>query len=72
MLNSSLNFENKLYLISDGIAKTQDIMSRECEMKEQTVSIEEEILPGSTAEDTVYVQGENMKMESKPKTTTNL
>lgn len=41
-------------------------------MKEQTVSIEEEILPGSTAEDTVYVQGENMKMERKPKTTTNL
>ena len=32
-------------------------------MKEETVSIKKEILPGSTVEDTctVYVQGENMK-----------
>jgi len=39
----------------------------EFEMKEETVSIKVEILPGSTVEDTctVYVQGEDMKMESK-------
>ena len=36
-------------------------------MKEETVSIKVEILPGSTVEDTctVYVQGKDMKMESK-------
>ena len=35
-------------------------------MKEETVSIKKEILPGSTVEDTctVYVQGENMKTGS--------
>ena len=34
-------------------------------MKEETVSIKEEILPGSTVEDTctVYVQGESIKRE---------
>ena len=36
-------------------------------MKEETVSIKVEILPGSTVEDSciVYVQGKDMKMESK-------
>ena len=46
---------------------TQEIKLEEFEMKEETVFIKEEILLGSTVEDTctVYVQGECIKTESK-------
>ena len=52
----------------DGITEntTKEIKLEEFEMKEETVSIREEILPGSTVEDTctVYVQGERIKREN--------
>ena len=59
----------RFYQNLDGIAKnmSHEIMLEEFEMKEETVSFKEEILPGSTTvEDTctVYVQGERIKRES--------
>ena len=65
---------NTCLILDNSAGKTtQEIKLEEFEMKEETVFIKEEILPGSTVEDTctvyvqgaVYVQGEDMKMESK-------
>ena len=53
-----------MYLILDTIPGNS---SQEIEMEE--FKMKEEILPGSTVEDTctIYVQGESMKMEGKKK-----
>ena len=64
--SSVLNFNTDLILDVTWGTTTQEIKLEDFEIKEETVSIKEEILPVSTVEDTctVYVQGEDMKMES--------
>ena len=58
-------YNNGFILDNTGGKTKQEIMLEKLVMKEETFSIKEEILPGSTVEDTctVYVQGERIKRE---------
>ena len=59
-------YNNGFILDNTGGKTKQEIMLEKLVMKEETFSIKEEILPGSTVEDTctVYVQGERIETES--------
>ncbi len=66
MLYKHFKIYNNGFILDNTGGKTkQEIMLEKLVMKEETFSIKEEILPGSTVEDTctVYVQGESIKRE---------